>query len=153
LGFIQGNSSSSHLDWLADLASKAIYEAFTGKKYSTPTVPTPPPPPVSSKITVSWTKDNLYRVFDSKGTQLIAKANNPVDEINDLNTRLQEAQDDLKATDKVIELQAKEIADLKSQLVECEATHGINLPNDTDKDTNKKVNAIWAFIKKIFKVQ
>jgi LysM repeat protein len=34
LGFIQGDSSNDHLDWLADLASKVIYEAFTGQKYT-----------------------------------------------------------------------------------------------------------------------
>lgn len=35
LGFIQGKSDQAHLDWLADLAFRAIYEIFTGKVVKT----------------------------------------------------------------------------------------------------------------------
>lgn len=45
LAFMQGDNSSDHLNRLADIASKAIYEAFTGLPYSpnTPSIPLPIP--------------------------------------------------------------------------------------------------------------
>lgn len=45
LGFVQGNSSTEHLNKLAVLATKAIYEAFTGQKYDQPQPPAPPTTP------------------------------------------------------------------------------------------------------------
>jgi hypothetical protein len=42
LGFVQGLGSNEHLNWLSDLATVAIYEAFTGKTAPTPNSPTMP---------------------------------------------------------------------------------------------------------------
>ncbi|MEI6729551.1 MAG: N-acetylmuramoyl-L-alanine amidase [bacterium] len=44
LGFVQGDSSTDHLNWLALIATKSIYEAFTGQKYDQPLPPPPNPP-------------------------------------------------------------------------------------------------------------
>jgi hypothetical protein len=44
LGFVQGLGTNEHLNWLSDLATIAIYEAFTGKNapnQATPNVPEP----------------------------------------------------------------------------------------------------------------
>jgi len=42
LGFVQGLGTNEHLNWLSDLASVAIYEAFTGKTAPNQNLPTVP---------------------------------------------------------------------------------------------------------------
>jgi N-acetylmuramoyl-L-alanine amidase len=44
LGFMQGDNSNAHLNELAQWASAAVYEAFTGQSYDQPTPPPTPPP-------------------------------------------------------------------------------------------------------------